>query len=120
MYCDRHSVAFCVIVGYKVVDENQLEKSGILQFAKQKKIQDFHRNYVSFQEDKAANNVVVVWRLHYINTLKQELGETKSKKISNELQISVDAKSVPNDYSYHTATKFAVSIKEDQDGRPML
>ena len=30
--------------------------------------------------DKAANNVVVVWRLHYINTLKQELSGTKASK----------------------------------------
>ena len=31
-------------------------------------IQEFHRKYVSVRADKAANNVVVVWRLHYINT----------------------------------------------------
>ena len=36
-------------------------------------IQEFHRKYVLVPADKAANNVVVVCRLHYINTLKQEL-----------------------------------------------
>ena len=36
-------------------------------------IQDFHRKYVLVPADKAENNVVVVRRLHYINTLKQEL-----------------------------------------------
>ena len=36
-------------------------------------IQEFHRKYVLVPEDKAGNNVVVVGRLHYINTLKQEL-----------------------------------------------
>ena len=36
-------------------------------------IQEFHRKYVLAPADKAANNVVVVWRLYYINTLKQEL-----------------------------------------------
>ena len=41
-------------------------------------IQDFHGKYVLVPADKAANNVVVVWRLHYINTLKQELRETKA------------------------------------------
>ena len=38
-------------------------------------IQEFHRKYVLVPADKAANNVVVVCRLHYINTLKQELKE---------------------------------------------
>ena len=32
--------------------------------------QEFHRKYVLVPADKAANNVVVVCRLHYINTLK--------------------------------------------------
>ena len=36
-------------------------------------IQEFHRKYVLVPADKAANNVVVVCRLHYVNTLKQEL-----------------------------------------------
>ena len=36
-------------------------------------IQEFHRKYVLVPADKAANNVVAVCRLHYINTLKQEL-----------------------------------------------
>ena len=36
-------------------------------------IQEFHRKYVLVPADKAANNVVVVCRLHFINTFKQEL-----------------------------------------------
>ena len=36
-------------------------------------IQACHRKYVLFPAEKAANNVVVVCRLHYINTLEQEL-----------------------------------------------
>ena len=43
-------------------------------------IQDFHRKYVLVPAGKAAKNVVVVWRLHYINTLKQELSGTKPTK----------------------------------------
>ena len=31
-------------------------------------IQEFHINYVLVPADKAANNVVVVCRLHYVNT----------------------------------------------------
>ena len=41
-------------------------------------IQEFHRKYVLVPADKAANNVVVVCRLHYVNTLKQELGGTRA------------------------------------------
>ena len=36
-------------------------------------IQEFHRKYVLVPADKAANNVVVVCRLHYINTLNRNL-----------------------------------------------
>ena len=43
-------------------------------------IQEFHRKYVLVPTDKAANNIVVVCRLHYINTLKQELNGTKGYK----------------------------------------
>ena len=35
-----------------------------------KGIQEFHRRFVSAPADKAANNVVVVWKGYYINTLK--------------------------------------------------
>ena len=52
-------------------------------------IQDFHRKYVLFPADKAANNVVVVWRLHYINTLKQELSGNKAYKETSEEEKSV-------------------------------
>ena len=31
-------------------------------------IQEFHRKYVLVPADKAANNVVIVWRLHYTNS----------------------------------------------------
>ena len=41
-------------------------------------IRDFHRKHVLVPADKAANNGVVVLRLHYINTLKQELSGPKT------------------------------------------
>ena len=37
-------------------------------------IQEFHKKYVLAPADKAAKNVVVIWRLDYVNTLGQELG----------------------------------------------
>ena len=47
-------------------------------------IQEFHRKYVLVPADKAANNIVVVWRLHYINTLKQELNGTNTMLTKRE------------------------------------
>ena len=41
-------------------------------------IQEFHRKYVLVPAYKAANNAVVVCRLHYVNTLKQELDGTRA------------------------------------------
>ena len=50
-------------------------------------IQEFHRKYVLVPADKAANNVVVVSRLHYINTLKQELDGTRAYKETDSDEI---------------------------------
>ena len=52
-------------------------------------IQEFHRKYILVPTDNAANNVVVVCRLHYINTLKQELGGTRAYKETDSDEISV-------------------------------
>ena len=41
-------------------------------------IQELHRKYVLFPAKKDANYIVVVCRLHYINTFKQELNGTKT------------------------------------------
>ena len=71
-------------------------------------IQEFHRKFVLAPADKAANNVVVVLRLYYINTLKQELGGTKTYE-----RISTDERSIVNTHSIDFTAKFAVSIKEN-------
>ena len=52
-------------------------------------IQDFHMNYGLVPADKAANNVVVVWRLYYINTLKRELVDTNAYKLQPSLSERV-------------------------------
>ena len=57
-------------------------------------IQEFHRMYVLVPADKAANNVVVGCRLHYINTIKQELNGTKAYE-----ETSIDEKSVVYSHS---------------------
>ena len=77
--------------------------------------QEFHRKYVLAPADKAANNIVVVWRLYYISTLKQELGSTKTYE-----RISTDERSIVNTHSTDITAKFAVSIKEKQDRLPTL
>ena len=45
--------------------------------------------YLLVPADKAANNIVVVCRLHYMNTLKQELNGNKAYK-----ETSTDEKTV--------------------------
>ena len=55
--------------------------------------------------DKAANNVVVVWRLCCINTLKQELGSTKACG-----RISTDERSIVNARSVDVAAGLAVGV----------
>ena len=47
-----------------------------------KGIQEFHRRFVLAPADKAANNVVVVWKGYFINTLKQELSTAKHMSIT--------------------------------------
>ena len=63
--------------------------------------------------DKAANNVVVVCRLHYINTLK--LNGTKDYK-----ETSIDEKSVVYSHSNEIPKQFAVDAKERQDMLPTM
>ena len=57
----------------------------------------------------------VVWRLHYINTLKHELSGTKAYKETSE-----EEKSVVNGHCNHLALKFSVCVKERQDRLPTM
>ena len=65
--------------------------------------------------DKAANSVVVVYRLHYINTLKQKFNGTKAYE-----ENSIDEKSVVYSHSNEIPNKFAVYVKERQDRIPTM
>ena len=78
-------------------------------------IKEFHRKYVLVPADKAANNNVIVCRLHYINTLKQELNGTKAYE-----ETSTDEKTVVNNHSNDLPYKFAVYVKERQDKLPTM
>ena len=79
-------------------------------------IQDFHMNYVLVPADKAANNVLVVWRLCYINTLKRELVDTNAYK----LQPSLSERVIVDGHGCHTTLHFGVKAKENQDKVPTL
>ena len=53
--------------------------------------------------------------MHYIDTLKQELNGTKAYE-----QTSEKEKSVINNHIFHNATRFAVSVDEDQERLPIF
>ena len=65
-------------------------------------------NYVLVPADKAANDVVVVWRLYYINTLKRELVDTNAYK----LQPSLSERVIVDGHGCHTALHFGVKTKK--------
>ena len=76
-------------------------------------IQEFHRTYVLVPADEVAYNVVVVCRLHYINTLKQELDGTRAYQETDSDEVSVvnaDVNELP--------VKFSVCASEGQDKLP--
>ena len=64
--------------------------------------------------DKAANNVVIC-RLQYINTLKQELDGTRAYQ-----EIDTDEMSVVNAHLNELPVKFSVCVNEDQDKLPTM
>ena len=65
--------------------------------------------------DKAANNIVVVCRLHYINTLKQGLNGTEAYE-----ENSTDENTAANSHSKELPHKFAVNVKGCQDKLPTM
>ena len=65
--------------------------------------------------DKAANNVAIVCRLHYINTLKQDLNGTKAYE-----ETSIDEKYVVYSQTIEIPNKIAVDVKERQDRLPTM
>ena len=87
----------------------------IIRFSSELYHQEFHRKYVLVPADKAANHIVVVCRIHYINTLKQELNGTKAYK-----ETSTDEKSVVYIHLNEIPIKFAVDVKEHQDRLPTM
>ena len=73
-------------------------------------------NFVLVPADKAGNNVVVVLRLYYINTIKRELVDNNAYR----LQRSLSERVVVDGHGCHTALHFSVKAKENQDRVPTL
>ena len=73
-------------------------------------------NYVLVPVDKTANNVVDVWRLYYINTLKRELVDTNAYK----LQPSLSERVIADGHACHTVLIFGVKAKENEGNYPTL
>ena len=71
-------------------------------------------NYVLAPADKAAYNVVVVWRLYYINSLKRELVDTNAYN----LHSSLSERMIFDGHGCHTALHYGVKAKENQDKVP--
>ena len=67
-------------------------------------------NYVLVSAAKAANSVVVVWQLYYINTLKRELGDSNA----NKLQRSLSERVIVDGHGCHTALYFGVKSEDNQ------
>ena len=65
--------------------------------------------------DKAANYVIVVCRLHYIHTLKQEFNGTKANG-----ETSIDEKSVVYSHLNEIPNKLIVDVKERQERLPTM
>ena len=65
------------------------------------------KKYLLVPADKVSKNVVVVWRLHYIDTLKLELDSQK------HINVLLLMRSILLIGTCHVAVKFAVGIKED-------
>ena len=74
-------------------------------------IKDSHMNFVFVPADRAANNVVVVCGLYYINTLKREFIGTNAYK----LHASLSERVIVHRHGCHTALHFGVKGKENQD-----
>ena len=64
---------------------------------------------------KTTSNVVVVCRLHYVNTLKQELDGTRAYQ-----ETDTDEMSVVNAHLNDLPVKFSVCVIESQDKLPTI
>ena len=70
-----------------------------------KRILEFYRRFVLAPADKAANNIVVIWKRYYINTLKQELVTAKTYEHNR-----LDEPSIVDRHRFNMAAKFGLFV----------
>jgi hypothetical protein len=77
-------------------------------------IQDFHNRFVLTPADKASNNVIIVWRIHYINIQTEELNSTNAYTLTSSSESDI--------VTAHTLhiTKFRISVAPKQDKVPTM
>ena len=80
-----------------------------------KGVQESHSRFVLVPAVKAANNVVVVGKMYYITSLKQELSTAKTYE-----QFRIDETSVVDKHRCKMAAKFDVFVDEDHNMLPTL
>ena len=71
-----------------------------------------HRKYVFAPADKAANNVIIIWKRHYVEVLK---GELNSTSIYAPAQLTKDQHLV-----HHINTLTKIDVKIDKCELPKL
>ena len=76
-------------------------------------IKEFHKSVSWFQQTRPQTNVVFVFRLHHINTLKQELDTAYQATDSDEM-------SAANAHINELPDKFSVCVNEGQDKLPTM
>ena len=77
-------------------------------------ISTFHTKFVLVPADKAANNIIIVWRLHYVGILNTEINSTKT-------YVSVQS-SEEDLVSQHISkcSKFKLRVEDTQRKLPVI
>ena len=77
-------------------------------------IQDFHNRFVLTPADKASNNVIIVWRIHYINIQTEELNSTNAYTLTSSSESDIVAA-----HTQHIS-KFRIRFEPKQDKIPTM
>ena len=110
----KHYLGIVKLMRIDIVTNKTNQTSSFLQRNLSSCLKDIKESsYKTFV--RLSNNVVVVCRKHYINTLKQELNGTMAYE-----ETSTDEKSVVNSHSNDLPYKFTINVEECQDKLPTM